>query len=114
MTSHMRTLLLALVLVAGTGPLLAHHSTAMYDMNTPVTVTGTVTRFEWTNPHAFIYMDVKDEKGYCFAQSVPVYFVERKLLVEWTVVNKRVSEPIDPPRDVCFTAGVVRGFVVQS
>jgi len=63
MTNHMRTLLLALALVAGTGPLLAHHSTAMYDMNTPVTVTGTVTRFEWTNPHAFIYMDVKGENG---------------------------------------------------
>ena len=50
-------------LVCTTGPLLAHHSTAMYDMNTPVTVTGTVTRFEWTNPHAFIYMDVKGENG---------------------------------------------------
>ncbi len=59
----MRTLFLALALVAGTGTLLAHHSTAMYDMNTPVTVTGTVTRFEWTNPHAFIYMDVKGENG---------------------------------------------------
>jgi DNA/RNA endonuclease YhcR with UshA esterase domain len=41
----------------------AHHSTAMYDMANPVTVTGTVTRFEWTNPHAFVYLDVKDEKG---------------------------------------------------
>lgn len=61
----MRKLLfaLALAVVPTTAPLFAHHSTAMYDMNTPVTVTGTVTRFEWTNPHAFIYMDVKDDKG---------------------------------------------------
>ncbi len=43
--------------------LLAHHSTAMYDMASPVTVTGTVTKFEWTNPHAFVYLDVKNEKG---------------------------------------------------
>jgi hypothetical protein len=35
----------------------------MYDMNHPVTVTGVVKRFEWTNPHAFVYLDVKDEKG---------------------------------------------------
>ena len=41
----------------------AHHSTAMYDMNNPVTVTGTVKKFEWTNPHAFVYLEVKDEKG---------------------------------------------------
>ena len=44
-------------------PLSAHHSTAMYQMDHPTTVTGTVKRFEWTNPHAFIYLDVKDEKG---------------------------------------------------
>jgi len=41
----------------------AHHSTAMYDMANPVTVKGSVKRFEWTNPHAFIFMDVKDEKA---------------------------------------------------
>ena len=40
----------------------AHHSTAMYDTQHPVTVTGTVKRFQWINPHAFIYLDVKDEQ----------------------------------------------------
>ena len=53
----------ALGLLSAGGPVSAHHSTAMYDMANPVTVTGTVKRFEWTNPHAFIYLDVKDEKG---------------------------------------------------
>ena len=52
---------LGLLLVAP--PLSAHHSTAMYDMANPVTISGTVTRFEWTNPHAFVYLDVKDDKG---------------------------------------------------
>jgi hypothetical protein len=41
----------------------AHHSTAMYDMANPVTVKGTVIRFEWTNPHAFIFLEVTDEKA---------------------------------------------------
>ena len=47
----------------GAIPLLAHHGTGMYDMGSPVTITGTVKRFEWTNPHAYIYLEVKDEKG---------------------------------------------------
>jgi hypothetical protein len=40
----------------------AHHSTAMYDTQHPVTISGTVKKFEWTNPHAFVYLEVKDEK----------------------------------------------------
>ena len=51
------------VLFGATQRVLAHHSTAMYDMANPLTVKGTVKRFEWTNPHAFIYLEVKDETG---------------------------------------------------
>jgi len=43
-------------------PAHAHHSfPAQYDADQPVTLTGTVTRVEWTNPHIFIYIDVTDE-----------------------------------------------------
>lgn len=45
-----------------TGSTGAHHSTAMYDGQNPVTITGAVKKFEWTNPHAFVYIEVKDEK----------------------------------------------------
>jgi Family of unknown function (DUF6152) len=45
-------------------PVLAHHSFgAEYDAKQPVTLKGTVTKFEWTNPHARFYIDVKDENG---------------------------------------------------
>ena len=42
----------------------AHHSfAAEYDRDRPVTVTGTVARLEWTNPHARLYVDAVDEDG---------------------------------------------------
>jgi hypothetical protein len=63
MRSSLLVLIFGLALAGSSEPLLAHHSIAMYDMAAPLTVTGVVKRFEWTNPHAFIYLDVKDDQG---------------------------------------------------
>lgn len=42
----------------------AHHSfSAEFDRDKPIALTGTVTKLEWTNPHARIYIDVRDESG---------------------------------------------------
>jgi hypothetical protein len=61
-----RTIWLALALASlgGALPATAHHSfPAQYDANKPITLTGKVTKVEWTNPHIFIYIDVPDEKA---------------------------------------------------
>jgi hypothetical protein len=57
---------LAVVLIAlwaGLGNLSAHHSFSMFDTGKRVSLTGTVTLFEWTNPHAYIEVDVPQEGG---------------------------------------------------
>jgi hypothetical protein len=47
-----------------TGSAAAHHSfAAEFDRDMPITVTGTVTKVEWANPHARFYIDAKDDAG---------------------------------------------------
>ncbi len=61
----MKLAMLALVVVAmAAAPLAAHHAfAAEFDVNQPVKVHGTVTKVEWVNPHAWIYVDVKGADG---------------------------------------------------
>lgn len=44
-------------------PLFAHHGGAAYDTDKSVIVKGTVTEFDWSNPHVFVKVDVKDPSG---------------------------------------------------
>jgi len=60
----MRVPAVLLVLLLSSAVVSAHHSVvAYYDTNTEITIKGTVTKIEWTNPHAFVYIDVKDGRG---------------------------------------------------
>jgi hypothetical protein len=55
--------MLTAVILMTAQPTLAHHSSAAFDLEHPTTVKGTVTKFEWSNPHAFIYIDAKGKNG---------------------------------------------------
>ena len=55
---------LTLIFLAAARPAHSHHSfAAQYDAAKPITLTGKVTKVEWTNPHVYVYVDVRDEKS---------------------------------------------------
>jgi len=45
-------------------PVSAHHGITNYDMKKTIVLTGTVTAFDWSNPHCLAYVDVKDDAGH--------------------------------------------------
>ena len=59
-----RGLWAAAAIVIASVPLLAHHSfQAEFDISKPMTLKGTVTKVEWVNPHVYVHLAVKDDKG---------------------------------------------------
>jgi hypothetical protein len=57
-------LLIAALSLAAAAPALAHHSfAAVFDGSKKVSLTGTVTKLEWANPHIWVYVDAKDPNG---------------------------------------------------
>ena len=55
--------LVAASLLLVSSPVSAHHGTSGYDMEKVITLNGTVTSFNWSNPHCLVRIDVKDSKG---------------------------------------------------
>jgi hypothetical protein len=63
-SNHLALIVAASALVAFTVPMLAHHSfAAEYDANQPITLKGVVKELKWTNPHAYVYVDVQNAAG---------------------------------------------------
>ena len=64
MTAKATRVVVLASLLASSPPVDAHHAfSAEFDADKPVKLTGSVTKLDWTNPHAWIYIDVKDASG---------------------------------------------------
>lgn len=78
----MRARFATMLVVLAPAAMLAHHAyTAEFDTTKPVKLTGVLTRLEWSNPHIWIYLDVKDDQGkvtnWGFSASPPGMLVRR-------------------------------------
>jgi hypothetical protein len=58
-----KAVVLILLASVAAAPALAHHAVSLYDMKNPISVQGVVSRLEWTNPHAYVYLTVKNDRG---------------------------------------------------
>jgi hypothetical protein len=87
---------LATALCGCTIPVHAHHSFgAEFDGSKPITLTGVVTKIEWTNPHSHFYVDVKDEQGRVSNWSFQGYTVNALYRTGWKKdVSMKVGDTV--------------------
>jgi hypothetical protein len=77
------------------GPVFAHHAIGgEYDQNKPVTLKGTVTKIEWTNPHARIYFDVAQADGTTVNWNVELAAVSALTRAGWTRRSLSVGDAV--------------------
>jgi len=87
-----RLTLLAALCVAGSA--WAHHSFAMFDQSKRVTLVGTVREFQWTNPHAWIHLDVPNSSGGVDSWQVELNSPNNLKRQGWKSNSLRVGEKV--------------------
>ena len=103
--------------------LLAHHSTADYDLKHPASAAGVVTRFEWSNPHAHIYMDAMSAEGAVEHWVIEVASPNMLERVGWSKDSLKPGDTVlcsgarakdGSPRMRCTRVELADGAVLQS
>jgi hypothetical protein len=79
----MKTGFAVLAVLALTAPALAHHSFAMYDHTRTLTLKGEVTKFQWTNPHGYLEIDVKQKDGATKHYSLEMTSINMMMRLGW-------------------------------
>jgi hypothetical protein len=107
MNTPVAIVLIVIALALGSPqPLHAHHSHSMFDMTREVTITGTVTIFSYRNPHVFLHVDVKDEKGEVVSWAVEMSNISnmqsRGVFGSTFKVGDVVSVKVNPLKDGRF------------
>jgi hypothetical protein len=89
-----RTLFCLLIALTMATALVAHHSPAVFDRTKQVKLAGTVKEFRWSNPHSFIELDVRNEKGevetWAVEMNPPAYLVK----AGWKSTTVKAGDPV--------------------
>ena len=99
-----RTLLsfLSLALLFAAGAAFGHHSPAVFDRTKEVKLVGVVKEFRWSNPHSFIELDVRDEKGttdtWAVEMNPPSYLVKAGWKSSTIKAGETITVMINPLR----------------
>jgi hypothetical protein len=92
-----------LVVMFSAGAAFAHHSAAGIDRNQSKTITGTVKEFRWGNPHAWIDLDVPNEKGVVDTWSIemtsPTFLLRAGWKSSTIKAGEKLSVTVRPFRD---------------
>lgn len=98
-----RIILAALALAAGAAPADAHHSSAMFDQQKTVALSGTVKNFFWTNPHCYIQLMVKNAAGqdeeWSLEMTAPMHLQRLGWLKSSLKPGDKITVKIHPMRD---------------
>ena len=92
------------LLLLATSPIFGHHSvSAEFDVNRQITYAGVITRVEWSNPHVYFYVDVKDVKqkvtNWAFEGAGPNTLARMGWLRDTLKVGDQVTVVAFPARD---------------
>jgi hypothetical protein len=95
--------LLAALMMALAAPAPAHHSSAMFDPQKTLALTGEVREFQWTNPHCYIQLVVKNERGqaeeWSLEMGAPIYLYNQGWRRNSVKAGDRLSVTIAPLRN---------------
>jgi hypothetical protein len=105
-------------LLTVSSPMLAHHGTSEYDMKKTLTLIGTVTAFDWVNPHCLVHMDVMSDNGevrHWTLEMSPTYSMSRRGWAKDTLkLGDQVSAETHPARNGApIGISAARGFMLK-
>jgi len=89
-----RMFIIVFALCAFGANLAAHHSFAVFDHTQSVTVTGTVTKFQWTNPHGFVEMDYAAADGKTKHYTLELTSINMLTRAGWTSRSIKAGEKV--------------------